>query len=131
MIQPQLTPLSHEGLITVSISQLLHLVWIDSLQRSSGVGGGTGHHDMSSWLSEIGSSHRLQLGVTAVVSGCVAATAVVGLQEARKWYNEHELKESIPKLNEPHDGESMLLYLSAGAALTDTRTDKRIRRCRS
>ena len=37
-----------------------------------------------SWVSEIAGSHRLQLAVTAVVSGCIAASAVLGLQEARK-----------------------------------------------
>ena len=60
---------------------------------------------MSSWLSEIASSHRLQLGVTAIASGCLAASAVIGLQEARKWYNERELKDSIPGLDQPHDVE--------------------------
>lgn len=57
------------------------------------------------WISEIAGSHRLQLAVTAVVSGCVAVSCVLGLQEARKWYNEHELKESIPDLDQPHDVE--------------------------
>jgi hypothetical protein len=60
---------------------------------------------MSSWLSDIAGSHRLQLGVTAVVSACIAISAVLGLQEARKWYNETELKESIPGLDQPHDVE--------------------------
>lgn len=58
---------------------------------------------MSSWFSEIASSHRLQLGVTAVLSGCIAASAVIGFQEIRKQYNEHELKDSIPGLDQPHD----------------------------
>ena len=57
---------------------------------------------MSSWLSEIASSHRLQLAITAIVSGCIAASVVIGLQEARQWYNEHELKDSIPGLDQPH-----------------------------
>ena len=60
-----------------------------------------------SWISEIAGSHRLQLAVTAVVSGCIAASAVIGLQEARKWYNEHELKGSIPGLDEAHDVEKV------------------------
>ena len=62
---------------------------------------------MFSWLSEVAGSHRLQLGVTAIVSGCIAASAVIGLQEGRKWYNEHELKESIPDLDQPHDVEKV------------------------
>ena len=60
-----------------------------------------------SWLPDVTSSHRLQLGITALVSGCIAASAVVGLQEARKWYNERELKDSIPDLNQPHDVEQV------------------------
>jgi hypothetical protein len=59
---------------------------------------------MSAWLPDL-ANHRLQLGITAVVSGCIAVTAVLSLQEARKWYNEHELKESIPDLDQPHDVE--------------------------
>ena len=62
---------------------------------------------MSSWLPGLASSHRLQLGVTAVISGCLAASAVIGLQEARRWYNEHDLKESIPDLDQPHDVEKV------------------------
>ena len=60
---------------------------------------------MSSWLPDIANSHRLQLGITAVASGCLAASAVIALQEARKWYNEEELKSSIPGLDQPHDVE--------------------------
>ena len=62
---------------------------------------------MPSWWEEIVSSHRLQLGVTAVLSGCIAASAVIGLQEARKYYNEYELKESIPGLDQPHNVEAV------------------------
>ncbi|KAK4625342.1 tRNA threonylcarbamoyladenosine dehydratase 2 [Fulvia fulva] len=58
---------------------------------------------MSSWWSDIVSSHRVQLGLTAVVSGCIAASAVVGLQEARRRYDIHDLKDSIPDLSVPHD----------------------------
>ncbi|KAK3718531.1 hypothetical protein LTR37_005035 [Vermiconidia calcicola] len=57
---------------------------------------------MSSWLSEVAGSHRLQLGVTAVASGCLAVTVVLGLQNARRWYDAYDLKDSIPGLHEPH-----------------------------
>jgi hypothetical protein len=60
-----------------------------------------------SWLPDLAGSHRVQLGLTAVVSGCLAASAVIGLQEARRWYNEHELKDSIPGLDQPHDIEQV------------------------
>ena len=58
---------------------------------------------MSQWLSDIASSHRAQLGLTAVISGCLAASAVIGLQEAKKRYNVYDLKESIPDPDSPHD----------------------------
>lgn len=74
---------------------------------------------MSSWLSEIASSHRLQLGVTAVASGFLAASAVVGLQEARKWYNERDLKDSIPGLHQPHDVEKVGYFLCCGSSSAD------------
>lgn len=62
---------------------------------------------MSSWLTDIASSHKFHLGVTAVVSGCLAATAVVGLQKARTRYDLHDLKDSIPDLDAPHDVEQV------------------------
>lgn len=84
---------------------------------------------MSTWLQEVASSHRLQLGITAIVSGCIAASAVIGLQEARRRYNIYDLKESIPDSNTPHDVEkvgkrTLVLQLS----LNDNRPDKRLRR---
>ena len=60
---------------------------------------------MSTWLSEIASSHRLQLSVTAVVSAAVAITAVIGLQNAKRAYNVNDLKDSIPQSDEKHDVE--------------------------
>lgn len=58
---------------------------------------------MSSWLADIAGSHRVQLGVTAVVSGALAATAVIGLQEAKRRYDVHDLKDTIPDLQSPHE----------------------------
>jgi len=58
---------------------------------------------MSQWLTDIASSHRLQLGVTALASGFLAASAVIGLQNAKRWYNIHDLKDSIPELKSKHD----------------------------
>ena len=59
---------------------------------------------MSSWLPE---SHRLQLALTALASGCIAATAVIGLQNAKQWYSIHDLKGSIPDLSSKHDVEKV------------------------
>jgi hypothetical protein len=61
---------------------------------------------MSSWLPE---SHRLQLAVTALASGCIAATAVIGLQNAKRWYSIHDLKGSIPDLSSKHDVEKVIV----------------------
>lgn len=62
---------------------------------------------MSSWLPE---SHRLQLALTALASGCIAATAVIGLQNAKRWYTIHDLKGSIPDLSSKHDVEKVSDY---------------------
>lgn len=57
---------------------------------------------MSSWLTDVAGSHRVQLGVTAVLSGVLAASAVIGLQEAKRRYDVHDLKDTIPDLKSPH-----------------------------
>nr|POE59333.1 trna threonylcarbamoyladenosine dehydratase 2 [Quercus suber] len=65
---------------------------------------------MSSWstsIAEITGSHRVQLALTAVLSACLAASAVIGLQNARRLYNVHDLKDSIPGLDQPHDIEQI------------------------
>jgi hypothetical protein len=64
---------------------------------------------MSSWLPE---SHRLQLALTALASGCIAATAVIGLQNAKQWYSIHDLKGSIPDLASKHDVEKVRTYFT-------------------
>lgn len=55
-----------------------------------------------SWIPE---SHKVHLALTAVASGAIAASAVIGLQNAKKWYNVHDLKGSIPELSAKHDVE--------------------------
>lgn len=57
-----------------------------------------------SWIPE---SHKVHLALTAVASGAIAASAVVGLQNAKKWYNIHDLKGSIPDLSAKHDVEKV------------------------
>ncbi|OQN98014.1 hypothetical protein B0A48_16320 [Cryoendolithus antarcticus] len=77
---------------------------------------------MSQWLSDLASSHRLQLGLTALVSGGLAITAVIGLQNARRWYDVHDLKDSIPDLDSKHDVEKINNF--GGAAISDTTEQK-------
>jgi len=65
----------------------------------------------SSWLAErssdIASSHRVQLALTATVAAGLGVSAVIGLQNARRYYNVYDLKDSIPDLNSPHDVEKV------------------------
>lgn len=58
---------------------------------------------MSTWLSNIAESHRVQLVVTAVVSGALVGSAILGLQTAKKQYKVSDLKDSIPSLKEEHE----------------------------
>lgn len=62
---------------------------------------------MSSWIQD---SPRLSLGLTAVVSGALAASAVIGLQNAKKWYSIHDLKGSIPDASSKHDVEKVCTF---------------------
>ncbi|KAK1066877.1 hypothetical protein LTR33_011481, partial [Friedmanniomyces endolithicus] len=65
----------------------------------------------SSWLAErssdIASSHRVQLALTATIAAGLGVSAVIGLQNARRYYNVYDLKDSIPDLNTPHDVEKI------------------------
>lgn len=53
---------------------------------------------MSFGLSRLTSSHNAQLITTAVVSGVVVGTAILGFQTARRQLKVRNLKESIPDL---------------------------------
>ncbi|KAI9755988.1 MAG: hypothetical protein M1835_000776 [Candelina submexicana] len=57
---------------------------------------------MASWLSRTYSSHQVQLGATAVISGVVAVTAILGFQHLRRQIQIEDLKSSIPNA-EKHD----------------------------
>ncbi|GAM84896.1 hypothetical protein ANO11243_028980 [Dothideomycetidae sp. 11243] len=58
---------------------------------------------MASWVSDSFQSHRVQLAVTAVASGAVVASAILGFQQARKRMRVEDLKHSIPDLRDEHD----------------------------
>lgn len=62
---------------------------------------------MSTWISDVFHSHRLQLAATAIISGALVAGAILGLQTAKREYKIYDLKESIPGLNEAHDVEKV------------------------
>ena len=64
---------------------------------------------MSTWISDVFHSHRLQLATTAIVSGALVAGAILGLQTAKREYKIYDLKESIPGFNEAHDVEKVCI----------------------
>jgi len=57
---------------------------------------------MSSGLSRLTASHNAQLITTAVVSGVVVGTAILGFQQARRMLKVENVKASIPDINEDH-----------------------------
>jgi hypothetical protein len=58
---------------------------------------------MSSWLiSRVTATHKGQLITTAVVSGVIAAGAVIGFQRVRRRYRVYDLKASIPDISQEH-----------------------------
>ncbi|KAH9827657.1 putative ThiF domain protein [Teratosphaeria destructans] len=86
----------------------------------------------SSWLADrshdIASSHRVQLGLTAALAVGVGVSATLGLQNARRWYNVHDLKESIPDIDAPHDVEKINYFGGAEPAIDEegiSRDDER------
>ncbi|KAF4554267.1 tRNA threonylcarbamoyladenosine dehydratase-like protein [Elsinoe fawcettii] len=78
---------------------------------------------MSSWLTNIAESHRVQLAVTAVVSGAVVASAILGLQTAKKQYRVSDLKESIPDLRDEDDAGQINSFGGATAPKSKQETE--------
>lgn len=63
--------------------------------------------NMSSWLQRQTSSHSSQLATTAVLSGAAVAGAIVGYQAYRRKEAVHDLKASIPEIDEQHRAETV------------------------
>lgn len=57
---------------------------------------------MASWLDRQMSSHRVQLGVVAVLSSVVVAGLIFGVQATRRHEAVEDLKASIPSLDGSH-----------------------------
>ena len=57
---------------------------------------------MTSWFDRLASSHHVQLAATAVFSGLTVAGLIYGTQAIRRKEAVHELKASIPELDETH-----------------------------
>ncbi|EMC98633.1 hypothetical protein BAUCODRAFT_136900 [Baudoinia panamericana UAMH 10762] len=81
----------------------------------------------TTWLatrtSEVASSHRVQLALTAAVAVAFGVSATIGLQSARRWYEVHDLKESIPDLESPHEVQEINDFGGAVPDDTDERRD--------
>ena len=58
---------------------------------------------MANWIEQVGSSHKLQLATTAVVSGLVVGGAILGYQNTSRRLRVSELKSSIPEPKQTHD----------------------------
>jgi hypothetical protein len=58
--------------------------------------------EMSSWISRATESRNAQLITTAVVSGAVVASTILGFQQARRMYRVADLKASIPDIDDEH-----------------------------
>lgn len=69
---------------------------------------------MSSWISRATENRNAQLVTTAVVSGVVVGSAILGFQKARRMYKVADLKASIPDIDDEHHATrvSSLLYHS-------------------
>jgi hypothetical protein len=57
---------------------------------------------MSSWISRATESRNAQLITTAVVSGALVASTILGFQKARRMYRVADLKASIPEIDDHH-----------------------------
>lgn len=57
---------------------------------------------MSSWISRSSYSHNSQLAVTAVASGALAASLVLGYQAARRKNKVESVKAHIPEPGQDH-----------------------------
>ncbi|KAL2868490.1 tRNA threonylcarbamoyladenosine dehydratase [Aspergillus lucknowensis] len=80
---------------------------------------------MASWIQRQSNSHQAQLAVTAVLSGVVAASAILGLQKFRRREAVKKLKESIPEVDEKHRAESLNEYGAAARTPGWTKEDER------
>ncbi|KAF2205274.1 hypothetical protein GQ43DRAFT_386209 [Delitschia confertaspora ATCC 74209] len=79
---------------------------------------------MSSGLSRLTASHNAQLITTAVVSGVVVGSAILGFQKARRMYRVESLKESIPDLDEEH-ATQINEYGAASSVFLPSKEDER------
>ncbi|KAK3044302.1 hypothetical protein LTS18_001654, partial [Coniosporium uncinatum] len=74
---------------------------------------------MSSWLERATSSHKLQLTATAIISGVLAASAVIGYQKAWREYKINEIRSEIPSDDDSPEANVSTQLTAYGAAVAD------------
>jgi hypothetical protein len=77
--------------------------------------------NMASWLHRQAGSSNNQLATTAVLSGAAVAGAIFGYQAYKRNEAVHDLKASIPVLNEAHHAEKVRLPSSFCGRLPDSK----------
>ncbi|KAJ4294123.1 hypothetical protein N0V90_007813 [Kalmusia sp. IMI 367209] len=80
---------------------------------------------MSSWVSRATASHNVQLITTAVVSGVVVGSAILGFQKARRMYKVADLKASIPDIDDEYQATRLTEYGAASEFFAPSKEDKR------
>ncbi|KAL5443579.1 hypothetical protein PMIN07_001139 [Paraphaeosphaeria minitans] len=80
---------------------------------------------MSSWISRATENHRAQLVTTAVVSGVVVGSAILGFQKARRMYKVENLKASIPDIDGEHHASRLTEYGAASGIHAPSKEDQR------
>jgi hypothetical protein len=68
--------------------------------------------NMASWLQRQAGSQPTQLTTTAVLSGAAVAGAIFGYQAFRRKEAVHDLKASIPEIDERHHADKVSVTLS-------------------
>lgn len=82
-------------------------------------------NDMSSWISRAAENRNAQLVTTAVVSGVVVASAILGLQKAKRMYRVADLKASIPEVSDDHHSTRLTEYGAASSVFKPSKEDER------
>ncbi|OAK97012.1 hypothetical protein IQ06DRAFT_350719 [Phaeosphaeriaceae sp. SRC1lsM3a] len=80
---------------------------------------------MSSWISKATESRNAQLITTAVVSGAIVASTIIGFQQARRLYRVADLKASIPEIDDEHHAQRLTEYGAASTVFAPSKEDER------
>ncbi|KAH7408474.1 hypothetical protein DE146DRAFT_375738 [Phaeosphaeria sp. MPI-PUGE-AT-0046c] len=80
---------------------------------------------MSSWISRATESRNAQLITTAVISGAVVASTILGFQQARRLYRVADLKASIPEIDDEHHAQRLTEYGAASTVFVPSKEDER------